>query len=517
MKYLFVVLTLFLALGAYGQCSEFDNLLKKGDNYLKGNKPNYQEAINAYTAAILACSNRAEEAKQRITKMVNDINRLKESAVAAEKKATVAQQNAETALDNLEKALEDIRRRNLSTFESFAQLSADLIYSLDYDEALEKMKVAVDIEVDVTVKRQRLKGPLCELLFFFAEGGRRPELARTAAEWLLQLEPESEMSPVLQQCLQEGWTTRQQYGPLLTQLLNFQELQARYYPEMVSVPLGEEGIFEMGSDTVDWGHQPNESLHRVKLSPYQIAATPVTFYQFALFCEAADLGMASRTPYWGRFGDHSAVNINWYEAVEYANWLNEQQGVAPAYKIQKVKDSDQNNQVSLDFLKWKVDWDRTTKGFRLPTEAEWELAARGGVDAPKTLFAGSDTLGEVGWFWENSGDKPLSGEWDLNRIFENNGRTHPVKQKRDNGIGIYDFSGNVWEWCWDWYDAGYYEKCRQKGIAENPDGPMSSVEGRVVRGACWYDLAELCRVASRASRAPVYRFSRYGFRLVFVP
>jgi len=101
MKYLLFFIILFATVTVQGQCNEFDNLLQKGDNYLKGNKPNYQEAINAYTAAILACSDRAGEAKQRITKMVSDINKLKENAVAAEKKATVAETKTQLTLAQL--------------------------------------------------------------------------------------------------------------------------------------------------------------------------------------------------------------------------------------------------------------------------------------------------------------------------------------------------------------------------------------------------------------------------------
>ncbi len=211
------------------------------------------------------------------------------------------------------------------------------------------------------------------------------------------------------------------------------------------------------------------------------------------------------------------VSVSWYEAIEYANWLNAQQGLRQVYTLQKEKNSDPDNRVRLDYLKWKVDWDTTAKGFRLPTEAEWELAARGGVGAPRTLFAGSDTLDAVGWYWENSGDKPLSGDWDLNRIYNNNGRTHIVKEKRDNGIGLYDLSGNVYEWCWDWYDAGYYEECLQNGVILNPAGAKSSADGRVIRGGSWIINAENCRVAFRYRYFPGYRDNSVGFRLVFVP
>lgn len=283
--------------------------------------------------------------------------------------------------DKANAALAELRSKNNAIFKSFVELGTDLIYTLDHTEALEKMKVAVEVDVDGELKRQQLTEPIAELLFFFGEGGRRLELARTAAELLFKLEPEAELMKALQACMVEGWETRAQFTPLLETLPFFLKFRARYYPEMVVIPLGEEGIFEMGSPNSEWKHQSDETLHNVKLSPYQMAATPVTFYQFALFSEAIDRGLASRTPYWGRCGDHPVVSVSWYEALEYANWLNAQQGLPPVYTVQKEKNSDPDNRVRLDYLKWKVGWNPAAKGFRLPTEAEWELAARGGVGA----------------------------------------------------------------------------------------------------------------------------------------
>ena len=431
-----------------------------------------------------------------------------------------AQQQAayQLALANEAKAaLAQVREKNVSIFESFSALGIELIRSLDHAEALKKMAVAVEIDTDADIKHHRLTEPITELLFFFAESGRRLDLARTAAELLLKLNPGENSPRELQKCVQENWDQRSQFVPLLLKLPFFQKLQARYYPELVTVPLGKDGIFEMGSPKEEWSHQSDEQLHKVQLNAYQMSATPVTFYQFALFSEAIGRGLASRTPYWSRFGDHPVVSVSWYETLEYANWLNEQNGHPPCYSIQKKKNSDSNNKVRLDYLKWKVDLNPAAKGFRLPTEAEWELAARGGVGAPRTLFAGSDKLDEVGWYWENSGDQPLSGDWDLNRIYNNNGRTHTVKSKPDNGIGLYDMSGNVYEWCWDWYAADYYDECKKKGVLENPQGAQSSSDGRVIRGGSWGGNARRCRTACRLRFNPDARGDTTGFRLVFVP
>jgi len=511
---LFLLCILCFVHTAHAQRS-YAEAIQQGDAALK--RGEYKTSMNKYFAAEAFDPSKKEVVKAKVNAVFDRIEGLRKKADDALEQVKKEQSATKTALANLEKALTDIRAKNRTTFETFAGLGARLIYTLDHAEALEKMKTAVDIEVEAGLKRQQLTEPIAELLYFFAEGGRRPELARTAAELLLQLDADAAFAPHLRQCIAEGWTTRSQFKPLLEKLPFFQKFQARYYPELVMVPLGGDSIFEMGSDSSEWEHQPDEQIHQVKLSAYRIAATPVTFYQFALYSEAADRGLASRTPYWGRFGDHPVVSVNWYEAAEYANWLNAQQGIPASYRIQKEVNSDPDNQLRNDFLKWKVDWDAKVKGYRLPTEAEWELAARAGVGAPKTLFAGSDTLDSVGWYWENSGDKPLSGNWDLNRIYDNNGRTHPVKQKKDNGIGIYDMSGNVYEWCWDWYDGDYYSECDKQGVVQNPVGPGSSADGRVVRGVNWTGIPELCRVASRYYITPSKRNHSMGFRLVFVP
>ena len=132
---------------------------------------------------------------------------------------------------------------------------------------------------------------------------------------------------------------------------------------------------------------------------------------------------------------------------------------------------------------------RTGKKFRLPTEAEWEYAARGGTKSKHYKYAGSNDLGSVAWYGDNS-----------------NGQTHPVAQKRPNELGLYDMSGNVWEWCSDWY--GHYASYAQT----NPKGP-SSGSFRVFRGGSWYADARNCRVSLRHGGGPDSRYCNIGFRL----
>ena len=175
-------------------------------------------------------------------------------------------------------------------------------------------------------------------------------------------------------------------------------------------------------------------------------------------------------------GDNLPVeNVNWYEALEYCNKRSIKEGLTPVYSG------------SGDY----ITRDSKANGYRLPTEAEWEWAAKGGgKDFMVYEYSGSNSVDAVAWYSGNSGSM-----------------THPVKTKMANSLGLYDMSGNVWEWCWDWY-GGY-----SSGAQTDPAGASSGTY-RVFRGGSWYFVAEYVRVAYRNGDTPSYRNSSLGFRLV---
>ena len=161
--------------------------------------------------------------------------------------------------------------------------------------------------------------------------------------------------------------------------------------------------------------------------------------------------------------------------------------------------------VGPDYPVYCVSWDeamefcrllsnKTGRTYTLPTEAQWEYAARGGNKNESAKYAGSNMIDAVAWYTDNSG-----------------GSTHIVGSKRANALGIYDMSGNVWEWCKDWYASSYVSY-----DTNNPTGP-SSGSNRVIRGGGWLHSASRCRVAYRGSDSPGNRYGNLGFRVVLLP
>ncbi|TYP73124.1 formylglycine-generating enzyme family protein [Paenibacillus methanolicus] len=183
--------------------------------------------------------------------------------------------------------------------------------------------------------------------------------------------------------------------------------------------------------------------------------------------------------------------VSWYDVVEYCNKRSLQEGLAPYYQIDKTK-ADPNNKSEYDPLKWTVTINADANGYRLPTEAEWEYAAGGGQLSKSYTYSGGNNADEVAWYWRNAGDQYLSGDWNWPIIESNHSRTHAIGGKKPNELGLYDMSGNVREWCWNWY-------------AES-GAPTNGGSWRVLKGGGWMGDVKSSELAYRGK----FEASGYG-------
>lgn len=256
------------------------------------------------------------------------------------------------------------------------------------------------------------------------------------------------------------------------------------------------GTFVMGEGS------SGETALKITVSDFYMSKYEVSFDDFDAFCAAtrrekpADSG-------WGR-GKRPVIHVDWYDAVEYCNWRSQQDGLTPCYSIDKTN-KDPNNSNSGDTKKWTVTVNWNAKGYRLPTEAEWEYAAREG--GKKVRFGnGRDVIdpSEVNFDARSDYKKSYS------IVGEYRGKTVPVDELSANAIGLKNMSGNVWEWCWDWYGEKYYTESEG---ARNPRG-SSSGQYRCLRGGSWIVGPEDCRSAYRSLWNPGYVKYYVGFRVV---
>ena len=233
-----------------------------------------------------------------------------------------------------------------------------------------------------------------------------------------------------------------------------QDKQITYYKnsigmEFVKIPAGE---FMMGSPSNEEGRDDDEGpQHRVRITkPFYVGVTEVTQAQYQ--------AVMGKNPSHFKGAKNPVEKVSWSDCVEFCNRLSR----------------------------------KTGQSVRLPTEAEWEYACRAGTTG-RFYFGDNDSgLGEYAWYTNNSGSK-----------------THPVGGKKPNAFGLYDMHGNVWEWCADWYDSGYYEQ----SPTDDPQG-LRGGKTRVLRGGSWSDGPRLCRSARRFGYSPTGTHDSIGFRVV---
>lgn len=283
------------------------------------------------------------------------------------------------------------------------------------------------------------------------------------------------------------------------------------------------GSFTMG-DSIDPSEGDNDELplHTVYVSAFYMDRTEVTkalwdeVYQWAV-SRPAELLYSFEDAGSAKAANHPVHLVNWYDVVKWCNARSERESRVPAYYTGAA----QTTVYRTGRLDVENDWVRWDAGYRLPTEAEWEYAARGGLEGKRFPWGDTISHSQANYYsyWEGGkpyfaydvspteGDHPTYATGD-------EPYTSPVGSFGANGYGLYDMAGNVWEWCWDWYSSGYYGA----SPSSDPRGPVGD-SVRVFRGGGWAYIvgARACRVSDRDYDWQGERYGNLGFRSVLPP
>ena len=249
------------------------------------------------------------------------------------------------------------------------------------------------------------------------------------------------------------------------------------------------GTFLMGSPLTEPERQADEIQHQVTVDSFSIGRYQVTQREYE--------DVMGTNPSYFKGPNLPVEMVSWYDAIEYCNRRSQREGLTPVYTIDKSQ-KDPMNGNDHDTLKWLVTLNLNANGYRLPTEAEWEYACRAGTITAFS-FGRNASTDDANYDGHYPYDHNLPGEY--RQMTTEGGNFEP------NPWGLYDMHGNVWEWCWDWYDS--YNNNAQT----NPHGPLSG-DNRVERGGAWHNQALHLRSAYRGNATPSIAGRDIGFRVV---
>lgn len=369
------------------------------------------------------------------------------------------------------------------------------ILSTNYDSALEKINVVNTLQPST----DSVKGMWFEIAFCYTETGhldQAADLLDTIARWngnpgvraelreLAGADPPRK-TPALRRIMQ-------QLNPELHQRL----LELYFPPAFGKIPGGK---LVMGG-----GENGVNKTCTVNIHAFELGTKEVTFFEFDLFCAATNHRKPSDHG-WGR-GKRPVVDVEWYDAVEYCNWRSRQEGLQEVYKIDTSSGTPSDRDAGARKC-WSVRFDESADGYRLPTEAEWEFAAGNGEK--RTLYSWGDgyPTAQTG---SNVADETAKTKFPDWKIFQGYSDafpyTAPTGTFQPNDFGLFDMTGNVWEWCWDGYEEDF---CRSHKKKRND--PSNGC--RVLRGGSWGSLQQDCYVRRRFYNTADSRNFSIGFRL----
>jgi hypothetical protein len=475
---------------SWSQCNNYDCMKKMAELALESGY--YKKALNLARGALnydYDSKNKKDEINAFIDRVFLKIDQNRLLAEKREKEAVLAQKeinkqkiNAELARDTAEimRILADslLKKAEMATKEA----EKNLIEAKKQTEIADKAKLEIEISLK---KYQAVSDKIVNLYVDEVNAAILEMNYRKAEEKLFEAAEFSHATPAFRRAVAEVafWWNETKQTPFATRLLSkthqgsvvseygkvkqflkdyepswSDTLQNRYFGEMINVE-GRVFIF-------------HKSV-KAEVSSFSIAQTETTFWQYGLYCTAIGKSILDYSEMaWGYKGNEPIIKVSWYEALKYTNWLSEHFGLVPVYEIAP------NNTVNIKNM---------ADGFRLPTETEWEYAAKGGINHQYTKYAGSNFLTDV--------------SCDTSK------RTYAVALKKANALGIYDFTGNVWEWCSDWY--GSYPKKPKKDY-----GGVKPHKRIIVRGGAWNNEVKLItRSAYRIKSTPEAQRNDIGFRV----
>lgn len=269
-----------------------------------------------------------------------------------------------------------------------------------------------------------------------------------------------------------------------------------------------EGLFQMG-DFLEEGEDVEKPVHPVSVSAFIVQTketTELEWDEVRTWATAHGYQFNDRAP--GKGQGHPAHSINWYDIIKWCNARSEKEGLTPCYYTDAARTIPFRTG-ELDLTNDHVLW--TANGYRLPTEAEWEKAARGGAQGLRYPWGNTISHPQANYLSDSNYAYDTSATRGYHPSFAAGGYpyTSPAGSFSPDGYGLYDMAGSVLEWCWDWYGDTYYSNAP----ASDPRGPASG-SVRVLRGGSWNADAFLCRVAHRNRSHPTGRYTTIGFRAV---